>query len=90
MSNDLNKYERAIENAFYRYYNSLDLSQINHGGLIDDEADLRLTIEAISEKMARETGVYIDQSERVEDIIKRHKERTFSKCPFCDNDINFN
>ena len=88
MTTELNKYERAIENAFYRYYNSLDLSQINHGGLIDDEADLRLTIEAISEKMARETGLYINHSKRIEDIIKRHKERIFTKCPFCDKDID--
>ena len=67
------------------YIRSLDLSQLTKLNIsigdIDDAADLRLTIEAIVEKRARETGLYMDYSDEVERIIKLHKERVFTDRP---------
>jgi len=77
----MNKYDRAIQYAIYNYFNSIDIGHPIHPDFNDQE-DLRLIVEAVSEKEKREIGQAPDYSIEVEKTIaQRPKKR--EHCPMC-------
>ena len=85
MTDEMDKYERAICTAMRNYMSDMDLDGMM---FFNDSDDLRLIVEAVTEMRIRKTGIYVDFSKEVENTIKHKKEMNPNECPLCHKPFN--